>query len=218
MIIDHTNDEYLKAWKQLPQISRFNGAYYYSLEIVNNIIPNVKTDRPWQTIKAGELGADGMIFFVHNNLKPERYEYLKKYKDIILVCGIPETCENVAHLGTPIYLPLSIDVDYVKRFKLSKEERQGTAFAGRQIKRKLNGVELPKDIEYIEGIERDAMLSRMATFDSIYAVGRTAIEAKALGCKLKAYDPRFPKVSFWKVIDNKDAAEILQGELNKIDG
>ena len=54
--------------------------------------------------------------------------------------------------------------------------------------------------------------------ETVYAVGRTASEAKALGCKLKPYDPRFPKVSFWKVIDNKDAAKILQEKLNEIDG
>ena len=58
----------------------------------------------------------------------------------------------------------------------------------------------------------------MAEYKTIYAVGRTAIEAKALGCRLKAYDPRFPKVSRWKVLDNRAAAAMLQEYLDEIDG
>ena len=79
-------------------------------------------------------------------------------------------------------------------------------------------MKLPKGIDFIEGIRREDFLEQMAQYETVYAVGRTAIEAKALGCKLKPYDPRFPKVSFWKVIDNKDAAKILQEKLNEIDG
>ena len=58
----------------------------------------------------------------------------------------------------------------------------------------------------------------MAEYETVYAVGRTAIEAKILGCKLKAYDPRFPKVSRWKILDNKKAAKMLQEMLDEIDG
>ena len=52
----------------------------------------------------------------------------------------------------------------------------------------------------------------------MYAVGRSAIEAKCLGCRIKPYDKRFPDPRIWKVVDNKDAAKILQRELDKIDG
>jgi hypothetical protein len=58
----------------------------------------------------------------------------------------------------------------------------------------------------------------MAEYKNIYAVGRCALEAKALGCRVKAYDNRFPKVSMWKVVDNLEAAKILQKELDRIDG
>ena len=217
MIIDHNHRKYREKWKQAGK-NKYNGAFYYSKEIVKNMIPNVKTDRNWITVNLPGIGADHSIVFVHNNLHPERYDWLTKYKDIVLVCGIPETVEKVSHIGKAVYLPLSIDTEYIRQFKLPKEERHGTAFVGRPAKLNIVGVNLPSGIDYIQGVKRQEMLKIMAKYEYVYAVGRTAIEAKALGCKLKAYDPRFPKVSRWKVLDNKDAAKMLQEMLDEIDG
>lgn len=217
MIIDHNHRKYREKWKQAGK-NKYNGAFYYSKEIVKNIIPNVKTDRNWITVNLPGIGADHSIVFVHNNLHPERYDWLTKYKDIVLVCGIPETVEKVSHIGKAVYLPLSIDTEYISQFKLPKEERHGMAFVGRPAKLNIAGVNLPSGIDYIQGVKRQEMLKIMAKYEYVYAVGRTAIEAKALGCKLKAYDPRFPKVSRWKVLDNKDAAKMLQKMLDEIDG
>ena len=215
MIIDHTHPTYIKKW-QRAGANQFNGAYYYSQEIVRNIIPNVETDRNWITVNIKGIGCDHAIMFIHNNLHPENYEWLKVYgyRDLVLVCGIPETCEKVAHLGKVIYLPISIDVDYVKQFRT--EKTKDAAFVGRPVKKKYG--QLPDGIDYLEGLQRDELLRRMAEYRTVYAVGRCAIEAKVLGCKLKAYDDRFPKVSRWKVLDNLKAAKMLQAELNKIDG
>lgn len=210
MIIDHTDEMYRRIWASLGE-ERFNGAYYYSCEIVKNIIPNVKTDRSWLTINSRGTCEDGSIVFVHNNLYPEIYEWVRQYKDIILVCGVPETCEKVKHLGTPIYLPLSIDTAYVKSFKTEKDK--DTAYAGRPNKK----VNLPEGIDHLEGLPRAELLTQMARYEYIYAVGRTALEAKALGCRLKAYDPRYPDTRVWKVFDNKQAAKILQQKLDEID-
>ena len=57
----------------------------------------------------------------------------------------------------------------------------------------------------------------MAEYEQIYAVGRTAIEAKILGCEVLPYDVRYPDPRMWKVIDNKDAAKLLQKKLDVID-
>ena len=216
MIIDHTHPAYIRKW-QNAGLNQFNGAYYYSQEIVENIIPNIETDRNWITVNVKGVGCDHAIVFIHNNLHPENYEWLKfyGYKDLVLVCGIPETVEKVAHLGKAIYLPISVDVDYVKQFCV-EEKTKGTAFVGRPAKRK--GLTLPDDIDCLEGLPREELLKRMAEYKTVYAVGRCAIEAKILGCKLKAYDPRFPKVSRWKILDNKDAVSMLQEELDRIDG
>lgn len=215
MIIDHNHPEYRKRFDALPKRIRCNGAFYYSKEIVKNIIPNVNTDRDWVTIKIDGVASDGAIVFIHNNLYPERYDYLKNYKDLILVCGIPETCEKVKHLGTPLYLPLSIDTEYVSRFKTDK--KLDVCFVGRKAKLRYDGVEIPKDTYILSGVKRQLMLQELALYRRVYAVGRTAIEAKCLDCEILPYDPRYPDPDIWKVIDNREAAEMLQEKLDKID-
>lgn len=193
--------------------NRFNGAFFYSKEIVKNIIPMVTTDRSWITINAPGVGCDHAIVFVHNNLHPEHYDWLRQYEDLVLVCGIPETIEKVQHLGKAIYLPLSIDVENVIQYACPKKKK--AAFVGRRAKRK--GIILPDGVDIIEGLPRTKLLPAMAEYEEVYAVGRTAIEAKALGCKVLPYDPRFPDPSRWCVLDNKKAASILQKKLDEID-
>ena len=214
MIIDHNHPLYRQIWKDSQ--NKYNGAFFYSKEIVKYIIPNVKTDRNWITVNIPGSGCDHAIVFIHNNLNPEeRYAWLAKYKDLVLVCGIKETMPKVAHLGTPIYLPLSVDVANICQYKAPKTK--DSAFVGRPIKRRYNGVILPDNIDYIEGLPRTKLLAEMAHYKNIYAVGRCAIEAKVLGCKVKRYDPRFPDPDLWEVIDNSEAAVMLQVILNRID-
>lgn len=213
MIIDHDNKIYRTQWS-LAGEGRYNGAFYYSKEIVKHIIPRVETDRNWITVNARSQGADHSVVFIHNNLRPDLYDWLSIYKDLILVCGIEETCAKVSHLGTAIYLPLSIDVDEVKSHKVRRKTKD-VAFAGRRDKITFD---LPSaGIDFLTGMPRPLLLDEIAKYKKIYAVGRTAIEAKALGCELLAYDPRFPDVELWKVLDNKDAAAILQDKINEID-
>lgn len=221
MIIDHNHPDYRRRW-QNAGAGAFNGAFYYSKEIVKNIIPYVETDRHWMTINIPEknrvpqfdsYGADHMIVFIHNNLHPENYDWLARYNDLVLVCGIPETCEKVAHLGKAIYLPLSIDVANVQSYMRPKTKE--VAFVGRSCKR--SGIVFPPNVDFIEGLPRTKLLERMAEYKEIYAVGRTAIEAKALGCKILPYDERFPDVERWQVLDNREASKILQEQLNMID-
>lgn len=209
MIYDHNSVYY-----QMPQgAGRYNGAVYYSMEIVKNMIPNIKTDRDWLTINAkGAPIKDGTIVFIHNNKYPEYYSWLATRKDLILVCGIPETMDKVKHLGTPIYIPVNIDVEYVKRYRGKKTRDR--CYAGRASKK--DGI--PKGTELLQGIPREELLERMARYRYVYAVGRTALEAKVLGCKILPYDKRFMDVKRWQVIDNSEAASMLQIELNRIDG
>ena len=213
MIISHKNPIYQNKWRKVGK-NRYNGAYYYSREICENIIPLVRTDRNWITINIRGVGCNHAIVFIHNNLSSEPYEWLSKYDDLILVCGIPETCDKVAHLGKAVYLPLSVDVGYVERFRVD-EKRKDTVFVGRQSKAKMGDV--PDGIGYLCGMKRQELLKRMAEYERVYAVGRCAIEAKALGCEILPYDPRFPDPGFWQVIDNKEAAVILQRLLDEID-
>lgn len=223
MIINHNHPLYHARWLG-SGINKYNGAYYYSIEICKNIIPNVNTDRNWITINipiqnnvpqfGARCGCNHSIVFIHNNLHPEYYDWLKKYDDLVLVCGIPDTCDKVAHLGTPIYLPLSVDVAEIKRFK--KEKTKESAYVGRKAKR-IDKI-FSEPVDFIEGLPRDQLLSAMAEYKKVYAVGRTAIEARVLGCEIGVYDSRFPDSSIWKVIDNSDAVDILQKRIDEIDG
>lgn len=210
MIIDTNHPAYQMKHRAMWH-GRYNGAYYYSKEIGEFIIPNIRTDRNWVTINIPPFAADHSIVFIHNNIFPSKYDWLGQYKDLVLVCGVSETCEKVKHLGTPIHLPLPIDIDYVKSFRCEKDK--DTCYAGRGKK----FVDFNLDGEPICDVPREDMLRRMAHYKKVYAVGRTAIEAKLLGCEVLPYDPRFPDPSIWKPFSYEDAVEYLQEKLDEID-
>ena len=213
MIIDHNYTEYLKIRRKSGE-NKYNGAYYYSKEIVNNIIPYIKTDRNWITVNTLGYGLDHSIVFIHNNKNPDRYNWLSKYKDLILVCSVKDTMWKVAHLGTPVYLPLSVDVEYVKKYRKAKKTKD-IAFAGRLIKMKYG--DLPDNIDILSGMSRGKLLNEMSKYKKVYAVGRVAIEAKILGCEVLAYDYRYPNTEEWSIYDNKNACKKLQKLIDKID-
>lgn len=214
IIASHEHPEYVRRRGGLTGPGVWNGAFYYSQEIVRNIIPNVETWRPWVTINVQGRAADHAIVFVHNNKTPEVYNWLHRYRDLVLVCGVPSTCEKVSGLGQAVYLPLSIDTNDVKAH--SGKKTRGRAYVGRQSKHA--GVKFPKGTDLLQGMPRDRLLDEVARYREVYAVGRCALEAKALGCKILPYDPRFPDPAIWKVIDNLEAAKMLQAELDRIDG
>lgn len=213
MIIDHTSKSYLERWNALGD-NRFNGAYYYSKEIVENIIPRVKTDRNWITLNTYGDGLDHSIVFIHNNINQDVYNWLLDYHDLILVCCLPETCKKVEWIDKSIYLPLSVDVDYVKQFKRKKTE--DSAYVGRLMKFK--NIELKENVKMLTGMPREELLPEMAKFKKVYCWGRCAIEAKILGCEVLPCNPAFPDPNFWKILDSTDAAKILQKKINEIDG
>lgn len=219
MIIDHTNPIYAKKRKSMKDGNQYNGAYYYSKEIVKNIIPNVKTDRNWITIRLSEMKdhPDHSIIFIHNNRNPNYYEYLKDYKDCILVCSLPRTAENLSYFGKTIYLPLSVDVEYVKKFRV-KEKTEDIAYAGRALKLQYFNNRVPKNTRVLSNMTQPQLLREMAKYKRIYASGRTAIQAKILGCEVLPHETNFPDSRFWKVLDNKDAAKMLQKMIDEIDG
>ena len=217
IVIDYRTPEYVDRWSKLAKSNQQNGAYNYSKEIVENIIPRIKTDRPWVTINQPFFSKEHAIVFVHGNLHPDSYDWHRGYRDTIMVASLPETAENLKRRGhrQVILVPLSIDTKYLEQFKVKKKTKQ-VAYAGRPEKKKLG--KLPAGIDLLEGLERDDLLREMAKYKQIYAVGRCAIEAKALGCEILPFDERFPDPSIWQVLDNCEAAEILQRELDKIDG
>lgn len=210
MIISHEHPLYAKRFHGH---QTYNGAFYYSKEIVEKIIPNIKTDRNWVTININGQCRSHSIVFIHNNKNPLMYEWLSRFSDLVLVCGVPDTCDKVRHLGKAIYLPLSVDVEYVKKFK--QEKKKEVAYVGRAGKRER--MVFPQGTDFIEGLMREDLLREMAKYKQIYAVGRTAIEGKILGCEILPFDSRFPNPSMWRIFDCKEACEILQRKLDAID-
>lgn len=191
-----------------------NGANIYSQLICKYFVPNIKTNRNWVTINCGKA-VDNSIVFIHSNLNTEKkYDYLKNYKNLILVCSQKSTCKAVENLGKTIYLPLSIDLDYIKSFRCNKKDRQ-CCYAGRRGKCGMDM--LPKYIDYLYDIPHEELLRRMAHYLYVYAVGLTALEAKALGCNVLPYDQRFPDPSVWIVRDTKHMIDTFQTELDKIE-
>lgn len=222
-ITDTSNPDYIAYCKLHHQNNEghFNGAYYYSKEIVENIIPNVKTDRNWDTLGMRFLQTSNhSIVFLHHNIHHETvYRWLRRYKDLVLVCSTPDTykwAKTVAGCHA-VFLPLSVDVDYVKQFQT--EKTKDTCYAGNRwsFKKKYEA-KIPPSVDFPpKNIPREELLRFIAPYRNVYAIGRCAIEAKILGCNiLPFYDP-FPDPSYWRVLDNKDAAKILQKKLDRID-
>lgn len=210
IIIDYKHPAYQMKHRAMWR-GQYNGAYYYSKEIREFLIPKIKTDRNWVTINIPGFAADHSIVFIHNNLNQDHYSWLAKYHDLVLVVGVPETASKVAHLGKTVYLPLPIDEANVAQYK--RPHDRDVAYAGRG--KKFIGKKVEGDP--ICDLPREEMLEKMSHYRRIYAVGRTAIEAKILGAEILPYDPRFPSPDVWKVFTYDDAAKYLQNKLDEID-
>lgn len=218
MIIDHNHPLYKAKRNAMSHDGKYNGAYYYSKEIVKNIIPRVKTDRNWITIRLPEMTVhpDHSIIFIHNNKNPNYYSYLRNYHDCILVCSLKSTAENLRFFGKTIVLPLSVDVKQVEKYRV-KEKTMTKAYAGRKQKLSYFNNRVPKGVDILSGMPQSQLLQKMAKYKTIYASGRTAIQAKILGCEVLPHEANFPDSSVWKVLDNRDSAKMLQKMLDEID-
>jgi hypothetical protein len=222
-IIDTTNRKYIDYKKIFFQHGRgaHNGAYYYSKEIVENIIPNVKTDRPWDTLGMRPVGSkDHAIVFIHSNINLEKvYKWLEKYEDQIYVASAKHVYDWFVENGKrTILLPLSVDVDYVAQFRAKKTK--GACYSGNRWKFKRADEEknIPKDVDFpLANLPREELLKFIAPYRELYAVGRCAIEGLILGCKIRPFYWRYMDPSLWRILDNKDAAKLLQIALDMVE-
>jgi hypothetical protein len=217
MIIDHDHPEYAAIRKKCGN-GKYNGCYYYSKEIVKNIIPNVKTWRGWNTVGRELSGmCDHMIVFLHDNSTPWNYAWLKKYKDLVLVCSSKYTLNSVFYSGHTVLLPMSIDTEYVKQFRTQKTK--DTCFVGNVwVRRSLtNPSAIPDNVDFFSSLPRERLLKEVAKYKRAVAIDRCAQEVQVLGCELLPIETRYHCDNF-EVLDNRDAAKLLQNELNIIDG
>ena len=219
MIIDHNHPEYAAIRKKCGN-GKYNGCYYYSKEIVENIIPNVKTWRGWNTVGRELTGmCDHMIVFLHDNSTPWNYQWLKKYKDLVLVCSSDYTRRSVIYSGHTVLLPMSIDTEYVKKFRV-KEKTKDTCFVGNiWVRRSLtNPSAIPDNVDFFSSLPRERLLKEVAKYKRGLAIDRCAQELLCLGVELLPLETRYGCDNIGQLLDNRDAAQILQKELDKIDG
>lgn len=217
MIIDHTHPEYIQRRKEIGN-GKYNGCYYYSKEIVKNIIPRVKTDRDWNTIGRDVAGMhDGMIVFLHDNLSPWHYNWLKNYNDLVLVCSSQYTADSVKFFGQTIVLPMSIDTEYVKQFRVDKKTKD-TCFVGNIWVKANANTNIPDNVDFFSSLPREKLLKEVAKYKRAYAIDRCALECKVLLCELLPLEVGYHCDNIGKVVDNAEAAALLQDALDKIDG
>lgn len=209
MIFSHESPEYRDNVRNKNQ-----GAYFYSTEICKYFIPNITTDRNWVTVGYSGKCFDHSIVFAHSNLYPHVYSYLEPFDDLLMVCSWPQQMDAVKQWGKPVFLPMSVDTEYVKRFRRDKD--RDICFAGR-MEKCTDALRHTVGLDFIAECNREQLLSEMARYKRVYAIDRVAIEAKILGCEVLPYDPRFPDPDFWEVIDSRDAAKMLQEILNEVD-
>lgn len=221
-LIGVANPQY-QAYRKVFAKGKHNGAYYYAKEIERSIVPHVKTKRNWDLLGMRMTKHfNRSIIFIHHCLDWDRvYSWLKNYSDFVLVVSTWPTYEWAQSKGyKTIFLPLSIDVNYVSQFKTEKTKR--ACYAGNRwaFKREQEEKNIPKYVEFPPSdMDREELLKFIAQYKELYAVGRCALEGLVLGCKIKPFlMDRYPDPSYWKVLDNKDAAVMLQKELDKIDG
>lgn len=216
-IFSHLSPEYIEHCKMF-DITPDNGAYHYSKELVDNVIPNVQTKRDWVTINVPEQCWGGAIVFIHNNKNPERYYWLEQYKDLVLVCSQPKTLKIMIEMFPKfhsILIPLSIDTKYVSKFKAKRKTRD-VAYFGRESK-------CPTEIKCDENIvklyskDREGLLREVSKFRTVYAIGRCALEALCLGCKVISHRGEYEGIEF-VLLDNTEVIPELQRLLNEIDG
>ena len=218
IIQDHNTTEYLIAQSTLKS-GKFNGAYFYSKEIVESFIPNIKTTYNWQTINH-QTAPEHTIVFVHSNNALERYDYLLKYNDIILVCSTHNSLNQLKRKGHKkvIYVPLSIDTDYLDNFK-NHNKKEGIIATGNQwaFTTETKNYFKNNNIKHYYDIPREELLTLIANAETVYAIGRTAMEAIYLGANVIQPDKEYPVEKYTTYYKQEDAIRILQEEINKYD-
>lgn len=220
-IIGANTSLFNKQRNNLP-LGKFNGAYYYALEIEKIIIPLVKTDRPWDLLGKYSTGSfDNAIVFLHNNVNHEAIygSWIGKgFKNQIFVANQKITYDYVKSKNLPcIFLPLSIDISDVQKYKTEKTKE--ACYVGNQWKWRSEDIKkyVPKNVDFApQDLEREELLKFMAPYKKCYAISRCALEAKALGCEvLKCHSYLDP--DDFPLIDSREAAKMLQTELDKYD-
>lgn len=218
IIVNYQHPNYLAKWNALPS-GKFNGAYYYSQDIENYILPHIQTERPVNTIGIHDCGGENdMIVFVHHYLHPENYKWLKRFKNIIIVSSDYEADKVLKGFGNVIHLPLSVPVAEVAKHK--KKKTQNACYIGNPWSFKQQELRelVPPEVHRFGEMPREQLWDVMAEYKIVYAIGLCAIEAQVLGAKLEMSRYRYPDpAKSFPVLDCGDAGKALNIAIKRIE-
>lgn len=209
-IIGTQSDRY-QAWRSRQGMARNNGAYWYAKEIEDIILPELKHLNLWiNTVGANLYNAsevpNGAVIVCHDNVNTIRtYRGLFKL-DVLWICSKQSVVDMfTGHGEKAVYIPLSIDTEYVKQFK-RKRRTKDTAFVGNAWSYKQKYLSsLPDNIDQLYGMEREDLLREMAKYRNVIAEGRCLIEAKVLGAKTELPTHGYGDTIDREVIDSREA-------------
>lgn len=219
-IIGTDDKDYLALYNNLPDNAKHNGLYYYAKTLEKDVAPFLNTDRLINLIGLKACGGeDRMILFVHNNLTPEKdYAWSKCYDDVIYVSNTKRSYEYMKNYGHSLYLTPCVNVKEVKKFGRGVKKDQEACFAGNPWPAYRDEIDkyVPAWVHRFGTMPREELLPIIAHYKKVYAMGCTAVEARALGCKImkrsEEYDPEdFP------LLDVKDAIRILQNKIDEVE-
>ena len=221
MIVYGTQTPKFISWRGKQTYGKENGAYYYSKEIEENILPELGFDMFFITTGAALYSPreipDGTIVICHDN-RSTKQSYGRLFgKGIIWVCSKHSTVKTLEGYGErAVYVPLSIDTEYVKQFK--RKKTKDTAYVGNAwaFKREyLNA--LPIDIEQLSGMPRVKLLKEMAKYKRVIAEGRVLMEAQILGCKTEVPKYDGHESVYVEALDNREALKYWREALEPIE-
>jgi hypothetical protein len=217
MIVYGTQTPAFKDWRRTQRQGVFNGAYFYSKEIEDNILPRIDADLFVVTVGASIYQPDdipdGAVVVCHENRTPAiNYNHLFR-KGILWVCSKQSTADTMRSYGEKAaYVPLSIDTEYVRTF--AAEKTKEVAFVGNKWGFKADYLaNLPSDIDQLSDLPREDLLREMAKYKRVIAEGRCLMEAQVLGAEGEVPKYKNLEAVFVKPLDNRDAIPYWQEAL-----
>lgn len=211
MIVIGTQAERYQLWRYSKTTGIYNGAYYYAKEIEDIILPAIDREiyivTVGGTLQTRKSIPNGAVVVCHNNQNPAG-AYMNLFgKDILWICSKESTVPKLtAHGENAVYVPLSIDTEYVSKFKTKKTKDM--AFVGNRWGFKEAYLDsLPDNIDQLSGMERTDLLREMAKYKRVIAEGRCLMEALVLGCKgeIPEYNDSKLGAIYREPLDSRDA-------------
>jgi len=217
IFIDTHDPNYLLKFGQLDKNSKFNGAYYYTKTFEEDIVPYVKTDRPWNLIGFKTCGGvDNMITIIHNNIEPSKdYIFLHKYQNVVSISNVKKTAEVMLQYGYSIYLPPCVNVKKVRAFGKGIKKDQVACFVGNPwpVYRDEIDKYVPAWVHRFGAMPREELLPIVAHYKEAYAIAVTAVECRALGCEIMKRSDRYDPEDF-PLFDVGDAVKCIEHALD----